>query len=65
MYNDWEPVNRGEGRMIRAAIVGIGRWGRTLIGGVQGKSEAIRFTAGDVVRRDLVARIVEAYDKAR
>ncbi|HEX3861572.1 MAG TPA: Gfo/Idh/MocA family oxidoreductase [Stellaceae bacterium] len=32
--------------MIRAAIVGIGRWGRTLIGGVQGKSEQIRFTAG-------------------
>jgi predicted dehydrogenase len=32
--------------MIRAAIVGIGRWGRTLVGGVQGKSEAIRFTAG-------------------
>jgi predicted dehydrogenase len=32
--------------MIRAAIVGIGRWGRTLIGSVQGKSEAIRFTAG-------------------
>src|SRR5713101_8244160 len=32
--------------MIRAAIVGIGRWGRTLVGAVQGKSEAIRFTAG-------------------
>jgi predicted dehydrogenase len=32
--------------MIRAAIVGIGRWGRTLIGAVQGKSAAIRFTAG-------------------
>lgn len=32
--------------MIRAAIVGIGRWGRTLIGAVQGKSDAIRFTAG-------------------
>src|SRR5437764_6173468 len=32
--------------MIRAAIVGIGRWGRTLVGGVQGKSTAIRFTAG-------------------
>jgi phosphate starvation-inducible protein PhoH and related proteins len=26
--------------------------------------EAIRFTSGDVVRRDLVARIVEAYDRA-
>jgi predicted dehydrogenase len=33
-------------RMIRAAIVGIGRWGRTLVGGVQGKSQALRFTAG-------------------
>ena len=30
--------------MIRAAIVGLGRWGRTLVGAVQGKSEAIRFT---------------------
>jgi predicted dehydrogenase len=32
--------------MIRAAIVGIGRWGRTLVGSVQGSSAAIRFTAG-------------------
>ena len=32
--------------MLRAAIVGIGRWGRTLVGAVQGKSAAIRFTAG-------------------
>jgi predicted dehydrogenase len=32
--------------MIRAAIVGIGRWGRTLVGAVQGKSEAFSFTAG-------------------
>src|SRR5215210_5226554 len=27
-------------------MVGIGRWGRTLVGSVQGKSEAFRFTAG-------------------
>ena len=32
--------------MIRAAIVGLGHWGRTLVGSVQGKSSAIRFTAG-------------------
>ncbi|MFI4949078.1 MAG: Gfo/Idh/MocA family protein, partial [Alphaproteobacteria bacterium] len=32
--------------MIRAAIVGIGRWGRTLVGAIEGKSAAIRFTAG-------------------
>jgi predicted dehydrogenase len=32
--------------MIRAAIVGIGWWGRTLVNAVQGKSSAIRFTAG-------------------
>jgi len=34
-----------------------------LLQGVKG-IETVRFTAQDVVRRDLVARIVEAYDKA-
>ncbi|HJU18479.1 MAG TPA: Gfo/Idh/MocA family oxidoreductase [Stellaceae bacterium] len=32
--------------MIRAAIVGIGWWGRTLVNAVQGRSAAFRFTAG-------------------
>ena len=32
--------------MIRAAVVGLGRWGRTLVNSVQGKSGALRFTAG-------------------
>ena len=32
--------------MIRAAIVGIGTWGRNLVASVQGKSEHIRFVAG-------------------
>jgi predicted dehydrogenase len=32
--------------MIRAAIVGIGAWGRNLVSSVQGKSDAIRFVAG-------------------
>ena len=32
--------------MIRAAIIGIGRWGQNLVNSVQGKSEAIRFVAG-------------------
>jgi len=32
--------------MARAAIIGIGRWGRTLVGSVQGKSEQFRFVAG-------------------
>ncbi len=30
--------------MIDAAIVGLGRWGKTLVGAVQGKSDKIRFT---------------------
>jgi predicted dehydrogenase len=30
--------------MITAAIVGLGRWGRTLVEAVQGKSTAMRFT---------------------
>jgi hypothetical protein len=32
--------------MIHAAIVGVGWWGRMLVNAVQGKSAAIRFTAG-------------------
>jgi predicted dehydrogenase len=32
--------------VIRAAIVGLGRWGRTLVGAVQDKSAEFRFTAG-------------------
>jgi predicted dehydrogenase len=37
--------------MIRAAIVGIGRWGRTLVSAAQGKSAAFRFTAGQTRTR--------------
>jgi predicted dehydrogenase len=32
--------------MLNAAICGLGRWGRTLVDSVQGKSEKIRFVAG-------------------
>jgi predicted dehydrogenase len=32
--------------MVRAAIVGLGRWGRSLVTSVQGKSDEIRFVAG-------------------
>lgn len=32
--------------MIRAAIVGLGRWGQIMVNSVQGKSETIQFTAG-------------------
>lgn len=31
--------------MIRAAIVGLGSWGKTLVGSVHGKTDDIRFTA--------------------
>ena len=30
--------------MITAAIVGLGRWGQTLVNAVQGKSDKLRFT---------------------
>ena len=32
--------------MIRAAIIGLGTWGRNLVSSVQGTSELIRFTTG-------------------
>src|SRR5262249_28451478 len=30
---------------VRAAIVGLGRWGRSLVNAVHGKTDAIKFTA--------------------
>ena len=36
--------------MIETAVVGLGRWGRTLVASVRGKSERLRFTHA-VVRR--------------
>ena len=32
--------------MIRAAIIGLGWWGKTLVESVQGTSDVIQFTAG-------------------
>ena len=32
--------------MIRAAIVGLGRWGRSLVASVQGKSAELSFVRG-------------------
>jgi predicted dehydrogenase len=31
--------------MVRAAIVGLGRWGRSLVNAVHGRTDALRFTA--------------------
>ena len=41
--------------MIRAAIVGLGRWGQNLVECAQDKSDKIRFTAG-VARTPAKAR---------
>lgn len=41
--------------MVDAAIVALGRWGRNLVGSIQGKSENLRFTHA-VVRRPDPAR---------
>ena len=41
--------------MIKAAIVGMGRWGQNLVNSVQGKSAKMRFTHG-VLRRSEEAR---------
>jgi predicted dehydrogenase len=32
--------------MIKAAMVGLGRWGQTILGSVQGKSDRVRFVHG-------------------
>lgn len=32
--------------MIKAAVIGLGRWGQTILGSVQGKSDQVRFVHG-------------------
>ena len=49
-------VRGGPRAEIHAAIVGLGRWGQTLVASVQGKSDRLRFTAA--VSRD-PARVSE------
>ncbi len=36
---------QGRDMTVRAAIIGLGRWGRSLVNAVHGKTDAIRFTA--------------------
>src|SRR5256712_6524390 len=57
--------------MIRAAIVGLGRWGRSLVASVQGKSKDLRFvlahtrtraTAEDFCRGQGLA-LVDSYEQ--
>lgn len=58
--------------MIRAAIIGLGRWGQNLVNSVQGRSDAIRFVAGatrTVARAEAFARekgfpLYDSYAKA-
>jgi len=58
--------------MIRAAIIGLGRWGRNLVECVHGRSDAIRFVAGalrDVAKARDYARekglpLHDSYEKA-
>jgi predicted dehydrogenase len=56
--------------MIRAGIIGIGTWGRNLVGSVQGKTDLIQFVAGTTQSPGKAAefckkhgiRVVESYD---
>src|SRR5262249_22581627 len=57
--------------MIRAAIVGLGRWGRSLVASMQGKSKDLRFvlahsrtraTAKDFCRAQGLA-LVDSYEQ--
>jgi predicted dehydrogenase len=47
--------------MIRAAIVGLGRWGQNLVASVQGKSDAIRFVAGATRTPEKVRTFADAH----
>src|SRR2546426_6437587 len=65
------PRSANNAHMIRAAIVGLGRWGRSLVASVQGKSKDLRFvlahtrtraTAEDFCRGQGLA-LVDSYEQ--
>lgn len=47
--------------MIRAAIVGMGRWGKNMLDAVQGKSDKIKFIRGVVRHPDSVRELAEKH----
>jgi len=57
--------------MLRAAIVGLGWWGKTLVSAVQGKSDAVKFVVGatrsrakaEEFCRDHGIKLVDDYDQ--
>src|SRR5262245_66162834 len=48
--------------MVRAAIVGLGRWGRSLVASVQGKSDSIRFAAAHTRTRATAEEFCRQHD---
>jgi predicted dehydrogenase len=50
--------------VIRAAIVGVGRWGQNLVECTQGKSDKIRFTTGVARTRERAASFASRYGLA-
>jgi predicted dehydrogenase len=48
--------------MIRAAIVGLGRWGRSLVASVQGKSTQLRFVRAHTRTRASAEEFCRQYD---
>ena len=47
--------------MIKAAMVGLGRWGQTILTAVQGKSERVRFVHGVSKEPDLARPLAEKH----
>jgi predicted dehydrogenase len=50
--------------MIKAAVVGLGRWGRNLVESTQGKTDKIRFTTAVVRTPDKARDFGRAHDLA-
>src|SRR5262245_39365916 len=48
--------------MVRAAIVGLGRWGRSLVASVQDKSQDIRFVAAHTRTRETAEAFCREHD---
>ena len=55
------PASRPRSAMIDSAVIGLGRWGKSIVEAVQGKSKRLRFIRGVSKEPELVADFAKAH----
>src|SRR5258708_37440492 len=57
----FHPANQPSPPMIDAAVIGLGRWGKSIVEAAQGKSRRLRFIRGVSKEPELVAEFAKTH----